>query len=258
MDLFSAVVLYDQVGVGLYGHDTLAGPVTDFAALVPPAGLELSHRNTGLLTEEAGRNDHLRLYRDATGALVVDQLAIDGPMLSVRVRPELGDHLDLAVLGGVWESTWRSYDGDRAQARLYTPSNLTLLGFSNTDEDLDDALKHYVSIGAGLGGELSVEVLGPVGLVVRGEGFARTRNRHRAGLDNTVRHEVDAEVEAGLGLLTLDPSVIVTAWAELNSQWETRDDDGASGLDRQHAAAGARVSVRFQGVGDLMGDRVEL
>lgn len=257
MDFFGAAVLFDQVGVGVYAHETVAGPVTDFSTLVPPTGLEISHRNTGMWTEDAGRNDHLRLYRDPSGAIRVDQLVLDGPAMSVRVRPELGDHFDLGLLGGVWESTWQTYSGDRATARAYTPSNLTLLGFSNTDEDTDEKLKYYISIGAGVGGEVAAELIGPVGIVLRAEGFARTRNRHRAGMENTVRHEVDAEIEGGLGLVGLDPGVFVTAWAELNTQWETRDDDGANGLDRQHAAAGARICVRFHGVGDFLSGPTE-
>ena len=238
---------HNELGVGLYGYD-VAQEVLATDAIPPAEGIEIMGRRifdtmasdiTG-----TGENFRLRMYRDADGLIQLDTLSYDSLLFSARSRPELGDMLDLGLLFGTWEEVW-AWDTGRAQWRLFTPLTLTGLGFSNTDQDDDTRLKHYVSAGAGVGGEVHARIAGPFGLQLRAEGKAKTTNRHRGGEANEVRHETRAYGELGVSYIKDSRAWVLGSWAEQISQWDTRDADGRSGVDRQYFAAGMRLSGRF-------------
>lgn len=238
---------HNELGVGLYGHDVAQEAMIP-DQLPPAEGLEIMGRRifdtmasdiTG-----TGENFRLRMYRDADGVVQLDHLTYDSLLISARVRPELGDSLDLGVLFGTWEEVW-AWDTGRAQWRFFTPLTLTALGFSNTDQDDDTRLKHYMSAGAGLGGEVHARAFGPFGVQLRAEGKARTTNRHRGGEANDVRHETRLAGEVGVSVLNDRQAWVIGSWVEQISQWDTRDADGKSGVDRQYFAAGMRLSARF-------------
>ena len=246
---------HSQLSVGLYGHTVAPHPIS-LGTPPPLTGLEVRFHE---LSEDENLEEvellsspfigtqsgaMLRMYIDPDGILQVDQLHADSVLASVRVRRELGDLFDLALLGGHWETTWTAVDTGRFQLRAITPHNLTLLGFSNTDQDDDSKLKHYISIGSGIGGELIGTLLGPVGIFAQAQGLARTMNRHRADARNYVRHEVCGEAELGVAWTGTRHALMLTGWSELTTQWETRDDDGKSGVDRQQTAWGIRLSGR--------------
>jgi len=242
---------HQQIGVGPYNHvvDEAPIPLTPALPLHRLNGLDLTYRGfewrdefDSALRSNTGR---LRLYVDGQGVVHLDQLLLDSPGASIRVRRELGDYFDLGLLGGNFENTWDAEDLGWVQYRIFSPSHLTLLGFSNTDQDNDDKLKHYISIGSGAGVDAIGRIVGPVGLRLRGVGEARTLNRHQGGTENHVRHEVNLSAEAGLAVLFESQAWMLNSWAEMTTQWETRDADGKSGVDRQHLAWGLRLDVRL-------------
>jgi hypothetical protein len=242
---------HQQVSVGAYNHavDDAPVPIGPDLNLLRLDGLELRYRGfewiDGFDSALRSTSGRLRLYYDSRGVVQLDQLLLDSHAVSIRLRPQLGDQFDLALLGGNWETTWASGDTGRAQYRMFSPANLTLLGFSNTDQDDDDRLKHYFSIGTGAGADVITRVLGPLGFRMSSVGEARTLNRHRADALNYVRHETSLELEAGAGLLFENTAWTLDAWGEMTSQWETRDDDGKSGVDRQYMAWGLKLQGRF-------------
>ncbi len=192
-----------------------------------------------------GWSGRVRAYASPSGPIQLDQLQLDSRVLSVRVRPQLGDALDLAFLGGSWESSFYAGDTGRAQYRLFAPNNLTLLGLSNTDQDDDEKFKYYISIGTGGGVDVVARLLGPFGVGLRALGEARTMNRHQGAARNFVRHDVRAEAEVGPSLIFLQSVWSLRGWAELHTQWEPRDAAGRDGVDRQYGAWGLRLSGRF-------------
>lgn len=256
MKLLSALALFpslecQQLGIGPYNHMVATRPLSigPSLPLTQVTGLEVAYRGFEYRDEvddfARANSGRLRLYLDSQGIVQLDQLLLDTPGASVRIRRELGDLFDLALLGGNFENTWAAYDTGWAQYRLFSPSHLTLLGFSNTDQDADDKLKHYVSIGTGAGLDAVLRVAGPIGLRVRGVGEARSMNRHQGDAKNHVRHEVRLGGEAGLAGLLESQAWMLDSWFEMNTQWETRDADGKSGVDRQYLAWGLRLDVRF-------------
>ncbi|MEL6348308.1 MAG: hypothetical protein AAFV53_34680 [Myxococcota bacterium] len=195
--------------------------------------------------EGVTRPMYARLFVDRDGTVQLDQLRLETALGGLRVRPELGDNFDLGLLSGYQETTLAATDTGRFQLRMITPLDLTLLGFSNTDFDRDDRMKYYISAGAGVGGEVLGKVLGPIGVFGRAVGFARTMNRHQRDARNQVRHEVVVDAELGLSVFGRNQAFWLSAWGELNTQWETRDADGKDGLDRQVGAWGIRLNGRF-------------
>ncbi len=184
-----------------------------------------------------------RLFVDGQGVLQVDQLRLESGLASLRVRPVLGDGFDLALLGGQWDSTWTYIDVADLQIQLYSPSLLTLLGFSNTDFDADRKLKHYFAVGIGPGVRVTGRAVGRLGVFAHAEGLARSLSRHQQDVKNQVRHEVSAEASLGLGWFEEQSSVLLGGWGEVTTQWEPRDADGMSGVDRQYAAFGVTMTV---------------
>jgi len=254
---------HNELGVGLYGHDVAQESLLP-EALPGAEGLEIMGRRVfDTLANDitgTGENFRLRMYRDADGLIQLDTLTYDSLLFSVRVRPELGDSLDIGALFGTWEEVW-AWDTGRAQWRFFTPLTLTGLGFSNTDQDDDTRLKHYVSAGAGAGGEVHARAVGPFGIQLRAEGKARTTNRHRGGEANEVRHETRAYGEVGVSYIKDSQAWVVGSWVEQITQWDTRDADGRDGVDRQYFAAGMRLSARFykgSPVTDLEEEMVDL
>jgi len=240
-----------EFGLGPYAHGVAPTSLDTTAAnLYRVDGLDLLFREVSWVdgAEDmilGGWSGRVRAWVSPSGPVRLDQLLLDSPGVSVRVRPELGDDLALGFLGGSWESTITAGDVGWAQYRLLAPGNLTLLGFSNTDQDDDEKLKYYISIGAGGGADAIAKVVGPLGLGLRAVGAARTMNRHRGDDENLVRHDVRAEAELGPSLLFAQSAWSLRGWAELHTQWEPRDERGRDGVDRQYGAAGVRLSARF-------------
>ncbi len=181
-----------------------------------------------------------RIFVDADGAVQLDRLQLDSPVAAARSRPLLGDLFELSLLGGRFDKTWLWTDLGPAQLHLYSPVSLTPLGFSNTDADPDSKFKVFVGLGAGPGVHLATRVAGPWGLSVRAEGMGHSLHRFRVGADQ-VRHELSGHGELGLGWFGPRSSVVVAGWAELISQFETRDAGGRHGADRRYSAGGVRL-----------------
>ncbi|MFT5686598.1 MAG: hypothetical protein ACI8RZ_007554 [Myxococcota bacterium] len=252
---------YHQLSVGPYAATVRPGPVPipDFGT-APIRGMELSyHRLTadtsdkdGILGGQFSGNTETitaRIGVDQDGYIQLDQLRADSLLASLRIRRNLGDTLDLSLIGGHWMSTWGLAEGDQYRLRALVPSNLTLVGLSNTDQDNDEKLKYYFSIGSGFGGEFIGRALGPIGVYGRAIVKLTSQNRHRPDQKNSVRNEVWFEPMLGLAYIGTEGSVILSGWGEVTTQWETRDDDGRSGIDRQYIAGGLRLTGRL-GVGD--------
>ena len=198
----------------------------------------------GELTNLASDSEvDVRLFVDGDGVLQVDQLRLESGFASMRVRPLLGDGFDLALLGGAWDTTWTYIDLSDLQIQLYSPTVLTLLGFSNTDFDADKRMKHYFAAGIGPGVRVTGRVVGPLGVFGHAEGVGRSFNRHQRDEKNQVRHEVSAEGSLGVGWFADGTSVLFGGWGEVTSQWETRDADGNAGVDRQYGAFGVTLTV---------------
>ena len=239
-----------EASLGPYTDETADGPVSTYDLSSNPfGGLEVLVRNEGV-ESHIGRlglepSGNLRIARDEDGHVLLDSLILDGRWFHVHVRPELGDRLDLAFFGGTTDFDWGAVDTGRAQVRAISPFNLTLLGFSDTDEDADRKLKHYVSIGTGIGGDALVRAVGPVGFHSRVVGRGKTLNRHQGGEQNSVRHEVSLAAEGGPRVLTERAAWGLSAWTEFTTQWAPRDEDGRDGVDRQQLAWGIRLVGRF-------------
>ena len=242
-----------EVGLGAYGYTAgpLVDPIESFETVLMPQGVDLLYRRVfdteDMLNDDGsatGNNGHLRMTRDATGALQLDSFVFESPLVNVRSRPTLGDQLDVGLLLGRWDEVWRYGDNGRVQWRFFTPMQVTLLGLSNNDMDADDRVKYYVAAGAGLGGDVVLKVAGPIGLQARVDAGTVSTNRFRAG-QNSTRHELDVNAEVGLTLLLEKQAWVLGAWANHVTQWDPRDADGRAGVDRQYRAGGARLSVRF-------------
>ena len=240
---------HGEIGVGPYGHEVAPQALEAGELPTSAEGIEVMARRVFDTIDPditgTGENLRLRLFRDAEGVVKLDALTYDSLLLTARVRPELGDQLDLGTAFGNWEEVWIARDNGRTQWRLFSPVGLTLLGFSNTDQDEDAKLKYYIGARGGFGGELLARVAGPVGLQFRTEGRARTQNRYRASEANTTRHELTASAELGLSYMNGRQAWVLGGWGEHVTQFEPRDDAGRDGVDRQYFAAGLRLSGRF-------------
>ena len=244
-----------EIGVGPYGFDQVSGPqLVDGIPSPPVEGLELMQRRV-FDTEDAlfdndttptGQGGKLRMYRDSDGRIVLDQLVIESLPLNLRVRPELGDTLDVGLFAGSWDEVWKFGDTGRMQWRVYSPMNVTVLGLSKSDMGTDK-LRYYASVGTGVGGEILARVAGPVGVQLRAEGEANARRRRERenDLHHSTRQELRAEGELGLTFLTSKQAWVVGLWGEHLWQYEPFDEGGRDGVDRTYFATGARISGRF-------------
>ncbi len=254
MDLLATTALtlfpspdHQELGVGPYAHE-VGEVVLAEGAQLDATGMDIMWRRTkDSLADHTGTGEsaRIRLSSDPERGVVVDNLSLDSMLLSMRVRPELGDAFDLGLLLGTWEEVWKAGDNGRTQWRVFSPVSLTLLGFSNTDQDDDQRLKHYISAGMGIGGETIARIAGPLGLQTRLDAKGRTTNRHRNGDVNTTRHETALNAELGLSWLRSKQAWVLGGWAEHRTQWEPRDLEGRDGVDRQYFAGGVRLSARF-------------
>jgi hypothetical protein len=245
---------HDQISLGIYGQEQSHESPLDLAGIDPMEmrGLEFRYRDItpAETLGEALSGGYVSLARfrlDEEGQIQVDQLRVETALISVKIRRDMGDMFDLAVLGGDTEVTWQAGDLGNLFYRTFSPTNVTLLGFSNTDFDEDAKLKAYASIGTGIGGEVLIRAFRGLGLMAHGAIQARTLNRHQGGTKNQVRHEVLVDGELGLGHLADNFGVLLSAWGELGTQWEIRDADGKSGVDRQVATWGLRITARWAG-----------
>jgi hypothetical protein len=247
---------HDQISVGLYGQEQSLETPLDLSGLDPLAmrGLEIRYRDITPAESigevlSGGYVSLARVRLDDEGRIQVDQLRLETAVISLKIRRDMGDMFDLAVLGGDTEVTWQAEDLGNVYYRTFSPTNVTLLGFSNTDFDVDTKLKAYASIGTGIGGEVLVRAFRGLGLMATGVIQARTLNRHQGGKKNQVRHEVLAGGEMGLGPMVDNFAVLLSAWGELGTQWEVRDADEKPGVDRQVATWGFRLTTRWAGEG---------
>lgn len=237
-----------ELGAGGLATVVAPGPVDAADRSAPALGGELLWRHESQWLGQRDRSigeGRVQLVSGPDGVTQLTRLELTGLPLTLRIRPRLGDAFDLSILGGSADQVWAGADTRRGFWRFYTPLTLTALGISNTDYDADRRVKAYVQAGLGAGGEVQVGLAGPVGLYLRAEGEARSLNRHQGDRSNQVRHETLGEVSAGLSLGWPGASVRLVGWGELVSQWETRDADGKSGVDRQVQAVGARLVVRI-------------
>ena len=195
-------------------------------------------------TDVSGQSEFdLRLFADDRGVLAVDQLRFETGIASVRVRELLGDRFDLALLGGQWDTPLTFVDSGPTQILVYAPTLLTLVGLSNTDFDPDRRLKHYLAAGLGPGARVHGVVAGRLEAYAHAEGIARSFTRYQRDADRQVRHELAAEASAGLGWGGGQTRALFGGWAEVVSQWESRDADGLGAVDRQYTAMGVSLTV---------------
>ena len=243
-----------EVGVGPYAFESAQAPLlVDGLPAAVPSGLEIMTRRIYDSEEAmydddswaAGQGMNLRFYRDTDGQVVLDRFELESLALNVRVRPELGDQIDVGLFMGSWERVWRFGDTGRAQWRVYSPMNVTVLGMSKTDMDPEDKLKYYASAGTGIGGEVLGRVAGPVGVQARAEVQANARRRRGGDVHFTTRQEVIATAELGVTVIDDTSAWVIGAWGEHITQWEPWDEGGRDGADRGYFAAGARLSGRF-------------
>ncbi|MDG1479008.1 MAG: hypothetical protein P8R54_05420 [Myxococcota bacterium] len=248
---------HHQLSIGPYVAAVQSGPVPiPDRSTASLQGVELSYlrfseedsEKGSLLSGRFANNTEAfsaRIGIDQAGYIKLDRLQADSMLASVRVRRNLGDRLDLSIIGGHWIGSRRLAEGPRYRLTALVPSNLTLLGLSNTDQDDDEKLKYYISIGSGLGGEFIGQVVGPIGVYGRVLIKSTAQNRHRRDERNTVRNEVMLEPQLGLSYLGTGGTLILSGWGEVTTQWEPRDSDGRSGVDRQYIAGGLRLSGRL-------------
>ena len=198
----------------------------------------------------------VRLDQNADGTARLDQFELENALLSIRVRPEMGDQIDFGLFAGQHNQTLFVRDGGRGQFMVYSPQTMTLLGLSRSDMGSDN-LKYYAEVGSGLGLDGILRVAGPFTLQGRAEieGTAR-RRRERTEVDYTVRgggttlhhstrQEVVAEAELGVGYVRDRKAYSLVAWGQHVTQWEPWDEGGQDGLDRAYFAVGAKLSGRF-------------
>lgn len=244
---------HQEFSAGVYGFEAQATAALEDGMGVPaPQGLDLVYRRVfdteralaGEVSTGTGETTRLRFYRGPDGEVMLDELSFDSLLLSVRSRPVLGDRLDIGLLAGRWDEVWWFGDTGRAQWRVFSPMQVTLLGFANNDMDDDERLKYYLAGGFGLGGEGVVRVAGPVGLQARVDAGGTATNRHRRDAPNTTRQELEVNAELSLGWLQERRSWSVGAWATRNVQWDPRDAEGRDGVDRDYFAGGMRLSAR--------------
>jgi hypothetical protein len=241
---------HHELSLGSYGHQLT--PASTHAVDSGPVGLELRYRRVfdtdNPDVTPTGETARLRLYRDADGNTHIDHFEIETLLASFRVRPELGDKLDVGLLFGTWNEIWVHSDSGRAQWRVHTPITLTALGLANSDMDDQDRLKWYGAAGLGIGMDWIRRVRGPVGLQARAQTDISSKLRWLPGSPATVRQEWTTTAEAGVTWLRDAQSLALTGWAETVTQWDPRDATGRDGVDRQYLAAGLAVSGRvYQG-----------
>ncbi|GEM_PF-2508020 len=241
---------HHELSLGSYGAQLTPGLTQDLA--VESVGVDLRYRRVfdtdNPDVTPTGETARLRLSRDPEGRVHVERLEVDTLLASLRIRPELGDKLDVGLLIGTWDEIWLHRDSGRAQWRVHTPLTLTTLGLANNDMDGDDRLKWYGAIGLGVGGDWIRRARGPVGVQARIDTGIHSRVRWLPGSPATTRHEWRTTAEAGLTWLRSAQSLALTGWAEAITQWDPRDAQGRDGIDRQVLTAGLAVSGRlYQG-----------
>jgi len=241
---------HHELALGSYAHLAQDTPISSLTGA--PLGLDVRYRRVfdtdNPDTTPTGEQARLRLYRNPDGSVDIDHLEVETLLATVRIRPELGDKLDVGLLLGTWDEVWLHGDSGRSQWRVHTPITLTLLGLSNNDMDTDDRVKWYAAGGIGVGGAWIARLRGPPGLQARADVGIRSTNRWRSGEKNATRHELSASGELGLSVLWDQQAWIFGGWVEHITQWDPRDTAGRDGVDRQYVAGGLSVSLRlYQG-----------
>ena len=141
---------FREVGVGPYGFETTEAPsIVDGLPAGTPAGLELMTRRVfdteSSLMEDSktptGQGMNLRMYRDAQGQIVLDRFELESVPMNIRVRPELGDTLDIGLFSGTWNEVWKFGDTGRVNWRVWSPLSLTLLGILSGVKDTYSAMQ---------------------------------------------------------------------------------------------------------------------
>ena len=256
---------YRSIEAGLYTFEQGRAPLlSEGLPMGGTQGLEIMTRRVrGTPDQLVDRSDRgsigemrVRLAQNADGTARLDQFELENALLSIRVRPEMGDQIDFGLFAGQHNQTLFVRDGGRGQFMVYSPQTMTLLGLSRSDMGSDN-LKYYAEVGSGLGLDGILRVAGPFTLQGRAEieGTAR-RRRERTEVDYTVRgggttlhhstrQEVVAEAELGVGYVRDRKAYSLVAWGQHVTQWEPWDEGGQDGLDRAYFAVGAKLSGRF-------------
>ena len=256
---------YRSIEAGLYTFEQGRAPLlSEGLPMGGTQGLEIMTRRVrGTPDQLVDRSDRgsigemrVRLAQNADGTARLDQFELENALLSIRVRPEMGDQIDFGLFAGQHNQTLFVRDGGRGQFMVYSPQTMTLLGLSRSDMGSDN-LKYYAEVGSGLGLDGILRVAGPFTLQGRAEieGTAR-RRRERTEVDYAVRgggttlhhstrQEVVAEAELGVGYVRDRKAYSLVAWGQHVTQWEPWDEGGQDGLDRAYFAVGAKLSGRF-------------
>ncbi len=256
---------YRSIEAGPYAFDQGRAPLlSEGLPMGGTQGLEImSRRVRGTPDQLVDRSDRgsfgelrLRLAQQSDGSVRLEQFEMENTLLSIRVRPDLGDELDFGMFAGQHNQTLYVRNGGRGQVMVYSPQTLTLLGLSRSDMG-SDKLKYYAEVGSGLGLDGILRVAGPFTVQARAEvqGTAR-RRRERTEVDyavrgggNTLHHstrqELVVEAELGVGYKRDRKAYALSAWGQHLTQWEPWDEGGQDGVDRAYFAVGAKLSGRF-------------
>ncbi|MEE2751040.1 MAG: hypothetical protein VX519_06400 [Myxococcota bacterium] len=231
---------YQDVAVSSYSQQ-----LDPFAA---PSGLQIQGQRLietqNNATSPTGERASLSLWRNAAGEVQLDEMEVRSLLFSMRSRPHLGETLDIGLLVGSWDEVLTHGQNKNARWLVYSPIALHLLGLARNDMDADDRLKYYAGGSTGLGGEATLQLIGPAGLHGRGETRLTSKNRWRNNDVNTIRHEIEVAMDLGVSWKHQNRQWILSAWGEKLWRWEPRDDLGRNGVDREHESAGLRLTYR--------------
>ena len=182
-------------------------------------------------------------FRLEDGALFFeDVIGGPGPVYWVA-RKSFGTTFDFGVGPFQTEIQLLGRDTGSAHVRVFVPVTFNPLGFANTDQDNDGALKYVFRAGAGAG--VDATFLAGSSLLIGARAQGDYRWTYRAGGESLTHNRGDTEwlVDAGIGVRTSDQTAVMAMFMYQNwMQWEY--DGPTDGVTRGNQVIGGRLVLR--------------
>lgn len=183
-----------------------------------------------------------RLRVDEGGLYIEDVTVSPGP-LYVLARPEFGTSFDIGLGPYQTEVNLVGQDTGTAHVRVFLPVTLNPLGFSNTDQDTDSAIKYVFRAGIGAGVDATIGIGDKLLIGARSQGDYRWT--YRAGGESLTHNRGDVEwiLDAGIGGRTSNKTAALATFF-FQEWWQWNYDGPIDGVSRGNQLIGGRLTFR--------------
>jgi hypothetical protein len=236
-----------ETGLEGFGADTVQGGSNapfEFTDLKGGFGIQnrLVLANPSTKEPLLGSTTRVR-FRLEEGALFFEDVVASPGLLYSLARKQFGTTFEFGLGPFQSELQLLGRDTGSAHVRVFAPITLNPVGFANTDQDIDGALKYVFRAGAGAGVDATILAGSSFLIGLRGQGDYRYT--YRAGEKSITHNRGDVEwiVDAGIGAKTSETTAVMALFTYQNwAQWEY--DALTDGVQRGEQIIGGRLVFR--------------